>query len=394
MKIADFNFKALCWGINTWCIFLLFCFGEGVSAQAVFNYKQVPVSYLPSITDLAPYKATENVLKKSAYNITRSLPAGYVKDGSEDYTTYLQTAINNNVTVLMPNFPVLINSDGLSILSNRVVLFGANSKLIMKPNSLSNYQILRIFDANNVKIFFPVVVGDRNSHIGNSGEWGMGISIASSSNVQIINPKVSNCWGDGIYIGKINEKNNRGINIYYPQVDNNRRNGISVASATNVLIKHPLVSNSNGTEPMAAIDLEPNENNDDLNNITIDKPITFNSKRGVMIVLLGLLGKKSHEVNININNHVDDQSQTALHYSGYQALYNGNPIGGVIRINNSTWKNNLNGFGHGSNNKYGPMLHINKITTKNKSTSYRPQREVIDLIKRELTDTDKIKLTN
>jgi hypothetical protein len=383
------SFKFTIVVFTTLLVFLGSC-----KAQQTFKYKLIANGYLPSVQELAPYKLAANSLTKTAYDATQALPPGYVKDGSVDYTTYVQRVINGNANVLMPNFPILINSSGISVLSNRIILFGPNSKLIMAPNNLTNYQILRIFNANNVRIYFPVLVGDRDQHTGTTGEWGMGISIASSSNIQIINPKVSKCWGDGIYIGQLT-KNSSDIQIYYPQVDYARRNGISIVSATNVTILNPVVSNINGTEPMAGIDMEPNQNSDSLDNITIDRPVTFNSKRGLMIVLMGLIGKNGQQVNINVKNHIDDQSQTALHYSGYKQFYNYAPIGGNINITNSTWKNNKLGFGHGFYNKYGPVLQINKVKTVNdlsgKSIS---QTQVLDAIKNTIVEKDKIQLIN
>ena len=46
---------------------------------------------------------------------------------------------------------------------------------------------------------------DRSSvsggHTGNTGEWGHGIAVFGSTNVTIENVDISQCWGDGIYLG-------------------------------------------------------------------------------------------------------------------------------------------------------------------------------------------------
>src|SRR6476660_8447368 len=57
----------------------------------------------------------DNMLQATAptsatgYNITKSLPSGYVKNGTIDYTKYVQAAINNNSVVVFPNFPILVS---------------------------------------------------------------------------------------------------------------------------------------------------------------------------------------------------------------------------------------------------------------------------------------------
>ena len=46
----------------------------------------------------------------------------------------------------------------------------------------------------------PHVDGSKELNSATGGEWGMGISIAGSTDVTITIPRTINCWGDGIYI--------------------------------------------------------------------------------------------------------------------------------------------------------------------------------------------------
>ncbi len=57
----------------------------------------------------------------TSYYIEKALPVGYVKNGTVDYTSYIQTAINNNSNLVFPAFPILINDKGLNIGSNKVI---------------------------------------------------------------------------------------------------------------------------------------------------------------------------------------------------------------------------------------------------------------------------------
>jgi hypothetical protein len=302
----------------------------------------IPAEYLPSAAVLAPYRQEAANAKSSAYDLTKSLPQGYVTDGSVDYTQNLQQGINANSNIVFPNFPVRINPRGLSLKSNMVVLFGEKSELVLQPNEAPAYQMLGLKNLENVKIYFPVLIGDKDKHTGTKGEWGMGINIDGSLNIQIIGPKVSDCWGDGIYLGKTSPAINRNIDILYAQLDNNRRNGVSIICSNGLNIVSALVTNTHGTPPMAGIDIEPNDNSDEINNINIKSAITLNNDYGIIVELDRLSGQKAKEVNVNIIKHLDEGSKTGLCY--LLAKPNSNAAySGTISVINPIWKHNEKG---------------------------------------------------
>ncbi|WP_316742787.1 right-handed parallel beta-helix repeat-containing protein [Pedobacter antarcticus] len=314
-----------------------------------FKYSQIPSDYLGTSTSY------QNIdLGADFVDLTTLLPQGYVKDGSIDYTDVLQQGLNNNRKVIMPNFSVLINDKGLLLKSNSIVFFKNNSKIIMAPSdrgadSKDHYDILRINNVENVTVYNCVLVGDRKNHKNNIGEWGMGIGIRSSKNVSIINANVSNCWGDGIYLGTTKRKLNKtdrtyipteNITIKYARVDYNRRNGISITNGKDVTVSKCLVSNTSGTLPMSGLDIEPNSSLDVISNITIDNLITYrNSQDGLLIVLTKLPSQDfNNTVGININNHIDDGSYSAMRLgSGFRKA--DMRMSGSINVNNSKWKN-------------------------------------------------------
>jgi parallel beta-helix repeat protein len=102
----------------------------------------------------------------------------------------------------------------------------------------------------------------------------MGIGIYGVSNVKISNLTAKDCWGDGCYIG------NKSSNVTLDGVtaDNNRRQGLSITSADGVVVKNSVFKNTNGTLPMAGIDVEPNSNETN-NNIQIINNKMFSNKR-------------------------------------------------------------------------------------------------------------------
>ncbi len=337
----------------------------GCYAQDAFRYRTLPSSYSNSQAATQFHNTAVND-NTSAFDLTTALPQGYVKDGSVDYTSQLQSAINTHSVVKMPNFPVMVNDAGISLKSNSTVTFQPNSALVLQPTGKPKYAILRMLNVQHVKVYNPVIIGDRDKHNGNAGEWGMGIDIRSSDDISIYNPRVSKCWGDGIYIGQAEKMNaNTNIAIYNALVDNNRRNGITIGSVKGLKLIQPVVSNTSGTLPMAGIDIEPNSSADAVDNVTIDRPITFNNEKyGIVIGLSRLPGPDQKQVNITINKHTDDGSGSAFWMGGTDARYTAadKPLAGSIQVLDPVWKNNAMPFKGAKTYDFAPPCKFRNIS--------------------------------
>lgn len=303
------------------------------------GYAQPP---LPS--GLIFYKPDTAVTKEvqrfrmQAFDATRMLPTGFAKNGTVDYTSVIQDALNKYAVVLMPDFPVLVNDTGIAVRSGQTIIFNTHSKLIVEPSRKDTYEVIRIHDAENVNIFFAVIYGDKNTHLNSAGQWGMGIAIRGSKNVRLIRPQIYNCWGDGIYIGALKKLPSENITITAPLLNGNRRNGLSITSANKVNITGGVVANSGGQMPMSGIDIEPNHVYDTIDNIIIDGVTTFgHPKYGIVISLQHLLGRQTGITNILIKNHTDDGSNIAMGIIGKPA---DDTLTGKISIVKPVWSNN------------------------------------------------------
>src|SRR5690606_34185152 len=109
-----------------------------------------------------------------------------------------------------------------------------------------------LWNRKNITVYFANIEGDRVQHKGKGGERGMGISIAGSDNIRLIKPYITNCWGDGIYLGSYFTKTdtiNACTNIYIEKaiLDKNRRNGLSIVTAKNLVINGIIIANTYGT---------------------------------------------------------------------------------------------------------------------------------------------------
>lgn len=169
----------------------------------------------------------------------------------------------------------LNNSDNcIGITSNADVVIDGN--IYLRSNGFASYRILYLC-GNNISIKGKgCIVGDKMSHSGNTGEWGMGLYIDGGKNISIKGITIKDCWGDCIYItGKC-----KNVVVDNCLLDNGRRQGISVVSAYNVTIKNCTIQNVEGTKPEYGIDIEPNKDCF-VRNVLINEVTIKNCKGGI-----------------------------------------------------------------------------------------------------------------
>jgi hypothetical protein len=295
----------------------------------------------PSADDLGISAIT--TIPSGSYDLTRSLPSGYKKDGTVDYTTYVQAAITANSNVTFPAFPIMVSAKGVNIPSNRTLNFLTGSKIVLKPTALGNYNIFRVENASNIIFNNPVIVGDVGSHLGTSGEWGNGITILSSNNITINEGSITKCWGDGIYLSSSKTKaTNTNIKITNTVLQYNRRDGISIITANGLVMESVVAGNSTGTLPMCGINFEPNSSSDELQNIDLLNCKTeYNGKNGIQIGYSNLFGGPNKRTSINIQNHYDKKSAGAVRaICDYTKKRGTETMSGTLTITAPYWRQN------------------------------------------------------
>ena len=124
------------------------------------------------------------------------------------------------------------------------------------PSNAENYGVVVFQDVIGSSIFGGgSILGERGTHQGTTGEWGMGIKIQGNcQNIQVMNLILGLCWGDGIYINGGSQILVSGVNSH-----DNRRQGLSIVNGEMIKILNSSFQNTNGTLPMFGIDIEPNE---------------------------------------------------------------------------------------------------------------------------------------
>lgn len=245
------------------------------------NYEN-PQETLEGINNAIEYAAKNNIryikLKEGKYLI----------DGTSD-ETYL--------------------SEGIKINASNITFDLNGSTIKYIDNDKPSYNLIRLVDVENVVIKNGILTGDRIEHDYNAGqishEFGCGVSINASKNIEIANLKIYNMIGDGIYIGNVWDKDlnkykeSNNCKVMNNEIYDCRRLGIAVTGGENINIENNEIYSIDGTWPKAGIDLEANEN-EILNNIYIknNKIYTLGSSYSVVV------SKNTRDVWIE-NNELD-----------------------------------------------------------------------------------------
>lgn len=223
-------------------------------------------------------------------------------------------------------------TDGIVLRDNQTFIMSPGAQLVAIGNDRANSQIIWAFGRKNVVISGGRLVGERSSHTGSSGEWGHGINIAGCTNVHIQDVEISECWGDGIYLGLYdgwdlagNRKRfySSGITITSCNLHHNRRNNLSITDASNVTVENCEFNYANGTSPEYGIDIEPN-NGYTCSNITISHS-TFQGNAGGTIQILGQ--SNAHVKDVTLENCTGDKAPVI--WQGF-----GGSVRGVAQKNN------------------------------------------------------------
>ncbi|WCM42251.1 right-handed parallel beta-helix repeat-containing protein [Flavobacterium sp. CBA20B-1] len=306
------------------------------------------------------------------YDITNALPKGYKKDGSVDYTKYLQAALNKYNNVLMPNFTV--STTGLLAISNSHIKFQSNSKLKLIPTDKERYHVLAIHGVENVTVTNANIEGDLKKHKGTKGEWGFGIDIRNSQNITINNAKVTNCWGDGIIVaygtkGFLGKQMYKTANIIISDFNISycRRNGITVGGVNNLKIKNGTISNIKGTPPQAGIMIEPDKTKYILKNISVTNVSTSNCVTGIATNLGNYVSEiESRNFDLLIDNFTSKDNQCGVYFAGFKTLDKKKSMKGNIKISNVKTINTKKPFEHRDKYSLFPTINISNFSVDNR----------------------------
>lgn len=200
-----------------------------------------------------------------------------------DVVALANPKIKNRIVIERREYKVVAKKGDVTCLS-----VGSNTDLILNgairlvPNNLKACNII-LAKGKNINIGGKgTIIGDKHTHTGIGGEWGMGINLKGAVDATVTGLTIKDCWGDCIYVGG----NSRNVLIEKCRLDHGRRQGISITKANGVTIRDCIITNVGGTAPEYAIDIEPNKR-DSVDNILIEK-VTVKDCEGGFLATRGM----------------------------------------------------------------------------------------------------------
>lgn len=288
------------------------------------------------------------------------LQFGAKNDGETDNTDVYEYIFANYHNVHFLSGTYMVNNlSPIVPLSNSKISLDKDAILKIIPNGSDNYNIININEKENIEISGGTLEGDKATHLTDTGEWGMCISVTDSENITLKNINLINAWGDGLYI-------NDAVNLITENlyIDNCRRNGISVIKANGYHSINDKINGISGTLPEAGIDIEPNLTSDSLKNIIIDNLTTQNCNAEGFIFSLLNLDNTSDAVDITVNNYHDTASTYGIRIKKSETSK------GQILINDAMLQNNkLQGIRMTDAEDGALAVYINRPTILNCNTN-------------------------
>lgn len=302
----------LVFAIPGFIAFIIFLSGCTKGAKAALGDNLAPVNQLITNT------VTINV--KSV---------GAVGNGTTDDTWAFQKAIDSahalgGGTVYVPVGTYLIDPDVSINMRTNVTLNMVDTTRVLKAKATASelYHVIKMLNVSSPKIIGGKIIGDRNIHLGTTGEWGMGIGIYGCWSARVTGTHIVNCWGDGIYIGSRPQEsapNASKLCIFKNVVsDNNRRQGLTIEKVDSLIVDSCTIMHTNGTAPQDGIDIEPN-NIDTVKRVHITNcTIAYNTKNAVEMNAKTTTAGTAVITNIFVQNnyiHHDDYAGYCQHIS-------------------------------------------------------------------------------
>lgn len=225
----------------------------------------------------------------------------------------IEYANENNIEyVKLEEGKYLINGEGEKykskgiVLKSNITLDLNNSTIIHENCSSERYTIINLYDVENVTVCNGHIIGDRDEHdyntIQGSHQWGYGVEINGSSNIQIHNLQIEKTTGDGIIVAEANEngriKTCNDIEIKNNNIFCSRRQGISVITGTNINIYQNEIHQISGAAPQTGIDLESDFTSESIENVKIYDNIFYGTGSNIAVQLC----KYIKNVEISNNN--------------------------------------------------------------------------------------------
>lgn len=136
---------------------------------------------------------------------------------------------------------------------------------------------------------------DYNGTRYNHSEWRHGLSLWNAADLALEDLTVRLTGGDGVYVHGV-----AGLFMRNVTADRNYRQGMSITDATDVLVTNCTFSGTDGTNPRAGVDLEPNTGTDRLTNVTLEGCLFSDNAGSGMQAWLGKMDAGTAPISVTV----------------------------------------------------------------------------------------------
>lgn len=232
------------------------------SSQAALSLAVAGVA-LPNLasaaTTIAPPVRTRGATVLNVMNF------GAMADGVHDDTAAIQRAINalpaDGGTVFVPAGTYLIDATkNVRLRSFMHFQLDMEARLVAKPNAADRSYVVNAYKVTDVEISGGQVVGERDQHLGTTGEWGHCVMVRGSKRVTVRDMRMSKGWGDGLSIGAADGAVtvlSEDVVVSNVVCTQNRRQALTIGRCKNVKVYDSEFSYTGGIKPSCGIDIEP-----------------------------------------------------------------------------------------------------------------------------------------
>lgn len=262
----------------------------------------------------------------------------------EDATAALQKAIDSGAQkVIVDNTGKDWITRPLFLRSNQEIIFENGVTLRAKKGEFkgTNDSLININDISNVAIRGEgaVTLAMNKKDYDNPArykfsEWRHAISIRGATNIKISDLTLKSSGGDGIYVARGKRlPYSKNITVDNVTSEDHYRQGISLISVENMVIRNSRFNSTRGTAPQCGIDFEPNRPEERFVNVVIDNcEFSKNASAGIMFHIPGLK-ENSTPVSVTIRNSKINSNQCGV-------IVTAKEVTGEIRFENCLIENN------------------------------------------------------
>lgn len=224
-----------------------------------------------------------------------------------DATRFLQAAIDSPVERLVVPFmgapwivtPIRLRSGIEIVFEPGVVVLAKEGAFKGKGDSLFSATDATDIALRGYGAVLRMRKKDYQSAAYEKAEWRMCLDFVGCSRIRVEGLRLESSGGDGIYVGATkNQPYCEGVVIRDVVCHDHHRQGISVISASDLLIENCVLSGTEGTNPQAGIDFEPNHAEEKLENCVVRNCIMENNHGAGILVYLKPLSQESAPVSL------------------------------------------------------------------------------------------------